>query len=802
MRKNLGAGLLLGIDKSVWLWGVVPQGSVTDAKDEKTAFNIGRPIYNMYHDLADMAGRGNRRRNARGTYRNTHLLLINVPKFFSAPKNNPIRSFLDREFSSQHVIERILLFGVKLRPSYGSGTWRDAINSTVETLQYGGSPMSDYEKDRIAISSIFSRNGLSEPTEHHIRLADSWWNTQRNYFTPVLPHTNHMHYFDSITTAERLRSVNNINCSQWESTSSEHAVTFATLKGLDFGYIDTTDRRSRWATSLFDSAANVISVRANVEPASVTRNELRSQKKRYLQDLEDLAAEGKMDRQELVAKEKELDDIETAYSSGGPPTLTDASIVMGFSGVVEDISKVSPPGIELSVMSDRQPGAWHETMMCANIRSNPLTQDFPATVVAFSAIASLSRAGDSTGALLGFTERDDQPVYISPKAASSEDTYPLMAVYAASGAGKSVLLQHLAKQFDESSNPQLVVNPKQSASLDGLIDACGGKCKHVTLDEFVRSDGMLDPLRTIPNLNDAVASASSMVVSVNPFGPSVTSLATDIAYAIRYGADRGARATGLALSIARDHGVISPEIADPIFRFAEVYPMFRATFGLADHGKEFSLSDGLTLIEVGDTSFALPPTDFRGQASELQNPTVRTSMNVIRMLVWGGMAALRHRSGVLHLDESWIMEKAAPEDLDQIGRLARAWEVLPILYTQRPSGQQQIGLKGYISRGLIGHIKDENEARVALDMFGLGENVDYMNRITSERYLSDGVAANWDSLMALPNEAGGVQRGSVFYHVDIRGRVAPTEVRLSPSFLKLASTTPDEVRRRRGESCQ
>ena len=47
------------------------------------------------------------------------------------------------------------------------------------------------------------------------------------------------------------------------------------------------------------------------------------------------------------------------------------------------------------------------------------------------------------------------------------------------------------------------------------------------------------------------------------------------------------------------------------------------------------------------------------------------------------------------------------------------------------------------------------------------------------------------------DERGGLARGSVFLHVDLRNRVAPVEVTLNPDFLRLASTSPEDVTRRR-----
>lgn len=796
-KRPLTDGLWPGIDNSLWLWRAVPMASVTDARSADDAVNVGYPLFAAYEELARMAGRGNHRRQAKGTYRQTHALLLNIPALFEPNPGSPIRGYLAREFGAQEVLRRVLLFGVKLRPSVGNGGWRSAIDSVVETLQFGGAPLSDFDKDRDEVSAALSRAGFAIPSANDLHLADSWWNHGRSAGIPVLPHEEHIHYFRTVAAARRSTEADRLDCASWPEQEAEHAVTFAAIEDFDLRYSDAKSAEARWVTPLLDQGARVISVRALVEPANITRNELRSQQRRYRADLQELAAQNKMDREELYEREQEIGSVESVYAKGGPATLTETSVVVGFSGVVDDIEKLAPPGLVLSSMVNRQAAAWHETMVCSAVRANPLLHDVPDTTVAFSALPSISRAGDADGALLGLTERDRQPAYLSPTAASGEDAYPLLSCFAASGAGKTVLMQFIADQYNRMGVPQLLINPKQGGSLSDVVAYTGGTV--TSLDEFVSSDGALDPLRIIPDRTDAITKASSMIAAVNPFGPDVARYMTEISYAIDFGAKAGAQATGEALMIAREAGVIDKSVVDPIFRFAEVYPMFRATFGMHPSSAPLSLSNGMTLVEVGNTSFDLPPQGWQGEVGDLQNPTVRTSMNIIRMLIWGGMSALRGRGGVIHFDESWIMEKAAPGDLDQVGRLARSWNVLPILYTQKPSGQKAIGLKGYISRGLIGHIKDETEARAALEMFGLESNTELLKRITTERYLADGSGVNWDSLQALPHPGGGVLRGSVFFHIDLRNRVAPVEVTLNPEFLKLASTTPEDVARRKRE---
>lgn len=799
-KKPFVDGRWQGIDNSVWLWRKVPMSSVTDASSNEQMIGVGAPLALAFEQLAQMSGRGSNRHAAKRSYREYHALLLNIPRLYEAPFDSPIRDYLNRNYGSRTVMSRVLLFGVKLRDSVGGGSWQDAIKSAAETLQYGGAPLSDFDKDADAVASALSRAGFVTPAIDDLHLADSWWNRGGAAGIPVLPHEEHLHFFATVASAKRSTSISRTDCEGWPQQPSEHAISFVTVEKFDLRYSDAVTHIARWVTPLLDVGARVISIRGLVEPSTVTRNELRGQQRRYKADLEEMAMNNKMNRTEIDERRKELAQVESAYAQGvAPATLVDTSILIGLDGVVEDITKMEPPGVTLSTMVNRQPAAWHETMACSAVRANAYLHDLPSSTVAYSALPSISKVGDEQGALIGLTERDRQPSYFSPRAAAEGDASPLTAVFGASGSGKTQLLQFLADQFHRMGIPQLIVNPKSGDSLRDSLEPAGARV--ATLDDFLTSDGVLDPLRIFDDPQMGVQKAASMIATVNPFGPNAAQFMTMIAFGIDWGVKNGARATGQALTMAADAGVIPAESVAPIFQYAHVFPMFRATFGMSPDTDALSLSNGTTLIEVGQSAFELPNQSFGKDISEHPDPTVRNSMNIIRMLIWGGMSALRHRGGAaIHFDESWVLEMGAAGDLDQVGRLSRSWDVLPILYTQKPSLQRKIGLKGYLSRGFIGHIRDKDEVEAVLDIFGQSGNEEMRRRISQPRFLSGGSGLNWDSLQHLPSPSGkGIERGAVFYHVDMRSRVAPVEITLSEEFLRLSSTNPDDVRRRRAE---
>jgi len=92
-------------------------------------------------------------------------------------------------------------------------------------------------------------------------------------------------------------------------------------------------------------------------------------------------------------------------------------------------------------MPYRQEAAFADTWLCSPVRAVPHLHDLPSHTLAYSGLPSLSTVGDPDGALLGFTEKDRQPAYLSPTAASAGDSMPIAAVFGQTGSGKDLTLE-------------------------------------------------------------------------------------------------------------------------------------------------------------------------------------------------------------------------------------------------------------------------------------------------------------------------------------------------------------------------
>ena len=437
-KMPLRDGRIPGVDGSVWLYRTVPMASVVDAKTIQDTVRAGGPIHAAYEELANLVkGRAQNRRMVKNQYRQVHMLLVNIPTWFRA-QPDATEEYLNRAFGETLVIKRVLFFGVKLIATTGNGTFRSFMDSATETLFSGGTPMSDYDKDFAEVDSP-SRELASRPVVPGLHARQRLVEPRSQRGHPVLSTSS------TCTTSRHGMSKQPTRADLTTATMAEidghAAITYASVR---------PDLRS--STSKTDSlgagAPRCGSTRhlhpRSLEPARVTRYELRAQQKRYRNDIAEAAEKQKMDRAEREEREAELGELENSYARDeASATLVDTSIIIGIDGKLDDVSKAAPNALILNPMANRQAQAWHETMICSSVRANPHLHDLPVTTIAYSGIPNISAVGDKEGALLGFTERDRQPVYISPTAASAGDAAPTMLVAAATGAGKLETLSTL-----------------------------------------------------------------------------------------------------------------------------------------------------------------------------------------------------------------------------------------------------------------------------------------------------------------------------------------------------------------------
>ena len=820
VRSRLSGGRVVGTDNSVWCYRHVPMAPVVDAASPADGLRAAGPLISLCEQLAAetrVRTPVNRRMN-RGQYRELHILLVNIPSTFVPPRGHPLAGYLRKSFLDARTYRRVLLAGVRLKPRLvdsrlmSKAGLSQAIDSVAQTIRYGGAPLSDFDEDYRAVDRMMTAAGMRVPKTEELSLANSWWNSGRSPEAPLLVHADHLHVFGSVTSAKaaaRLVADNDVDCLTWPALPQHHTLAFGCLYELDLRYVPAESPLAHWAPALLADGAAAVSIRAKVEPPKVTREELRRRRRQYRDDINERASQGKLERAEQEEIYADLDAVESVYATEGPPTLVDCGVVAAFSGhdeqfghSLDNVGRTS--GLTVTNMIARQEAALAECWLASPVRAVPHLHDFPIQTVAASGLPSLSIVGDQDGALVGFTESDRQPAWLSPVAAARADSLPCIVVPGQTGSGKTVLAAFLADQFARIQNglgentPVILIDPKTSSDMRAVVEMSGGRI--ASLDDLISADGVYDPLRFSITVDTGVELAASMLMSINPWGTAAFDFETPLVKALSYGARRGADCIGVALQTALRDSQVRPqekEMVERVLDLAQSSPMFRACIGMQQGGPRLRASQGITLIMVGSAHLDLPEPG----AVESTLPQ-RIALALVRMMVFGSAMALSKRRGVIMLDEGWVFLSAGKTEVERLGRLARSQQVLPIFLTQRVTDALDAGLAGYISRGIILPIRDEQEATAACELFRLDPTPERLARITANATIgattaNEAGAPNWGSMRALRDPVTReVLRGTIGIYCDLESRAVPVEIRIPDDFLAAASTNPEDVERR------
>lgn len=807
-RRLTRDGRLVGASPAsgVWLYKKVPLSAMTDAKTTAERLASASPLLaalEAVNNLTSLRG-GNRRAMVKNAYRQVHILMLNVPQHFEPPHRHHTADQLRTDYGERLVESRLLLFGVRLKDSViGTGGWRGAVDSIVETLTTGGTPLADFDKDFAQVDRALTQVGLTAVSQADIRFADSWFNGGISPDPIMRADMDNLAVFSSPETARHAREHwNDQQVASWPDDPGYHVLSMAAVQDIELDWVGADTRRAMWAADLLDSNAAVISIRAQVEPAAVTRKEVEAKEKGVAADINERYKANKITKAEQDRQLAELRAIHGMYGTdGAPPTLVDTSIVVGFRGLVERVEDLLPvsSAVTLNPMSNRQLAALAETWVCSNVRANPHLLDLPSTTVGFSGLTEQSKVGDTPtpwAALVGFTERDRQPAWWDHRAAHANDLGPLFLGAGATGSGKSVFALHIADQVARAGAPVVFIDPKLGSDHSDAVRNSNGQV--VSLDDLLSADGVFDPLRWGVNPEVSIEQAANMLLSVNPWGDRRAEFEVPINSALAYGVAQGAKCIGQALQLAlRDGKVGDRWMVDRVLELADAVPLFRAQCGVNPQSEALRIADGITYIRVGNANLALPEPG----ATEM-NLTQRVSVNLVRLMVSGSATALTDRNGLVIFDEAWVFFDAGNTQLERLARVARSQTVTVLMLTQRVSDATLSGINEHISGGFILPLKEE-EAKVACQILGLEPTQERLSRITAKATLGSDDSAdearkppNWHSMRALHEWRDGrkvVVRGTVALYADIHNRVVPVEVTIAPSFLAKASTNRADI---------
>ncbi|MGP5523473.1 ATP-binding protein [Glutamicibacter arilaitensis] len=811
IRTLLPNGLVISRTGAVYLTRKVPLQAIENAKSMSAKMDAMEPLFEVLDELSSLVPLGGpkMRHLMRKNYRKYEVIGVDIPKVFD-PKAASLeqKTLLREQFSHAVTDRRLLLVSVQLRDKLSfDQDFKGAVDSLVESMIYAETPLQDFEDDRRRVEAIMAGAGMQVPTADEIKFADAFFNHGDHANVLRLPHGEHIHIFaneDSGLMAERAGLE---DCSKWPDIPGHHALTVAGVNGFDFDFIPPEDYRSQWATALFREDALAITIRGSIEPAVVTRAELRRRRAQYISDIEERVSQNKMDKAEQESHLAQLENVESAYANDdAPATSVDTSILVVFDGVLDKTQGNVAAVTDLRIIPDLQAEALEEMLPYSPFTVNPLLQDLPVQTIAASGIQALCQVGDSSGAFIGFTESDRQPVYETGDAKVYKRMTPLILNVGKSGSGKSALMVWKAIQHGMSltskgtKRPQVVIDPKMGSDYSAAFEFFGAQV--VSLDDIVKNDGIYDPIRFSKTTDTGVSLASTMLMSVNPWGvDKPEQYESALLSALNYGVRNGATCTGEALLKALHGQVLDNFIFSKIMAHRENSVMFQAIVGMSPISAPLNLHDGITYIRTGSQYLDLPDPNSVGANSSIEQ---RVCMSLVRMMVFGSMMALAHREGKVHLDESWVFLMAGQNELGMAARTARFMEVTFDLYSQTLAEVLKAELKQYICRGYLFSMEEE-EAKEAFDMFGIEHSDGLFKRMSAKPTKEVGVVDDYENFVEEPNFASfrplirterrkGMEkktpvRGPLALVVDLSGKVAVTEIAIPAPVLRMIGNT-------------
>lgn len=437
-------GLVRGIDGSVWLVRKMRLAPYVDAVSLNEQLRSVDGVIQWVSLLAGMANSTIRSRFvSKGSYRHVQALLVNLPRWFEPDGASPLALKHRRDYGSRITDERLLLMAVRLNASSRGGGLRGFIETETESLLYGGIPLSSYERDADDIGSIFTRAGMSVPSAQELALADSWWSDRRRPDSHFALHPDHLHVFASASSAQMARAVTDVPCEEWPQIPGHSILTMAAVSEIDLDFAPSDRPYVQWVSDAVAYGAVAVSVRASVEPAKISAEEMRRQLKRVRGDISEAVAANRQVRGDREENLQLLYGLAKEYDKVGLPTLHDASVVMAFSGKREERRLMQSSAAQVRVMEDVQFQALKEMQLASGVRANPHRLEMPVQVLACSGMTSLNRSGDASGVILGFDERDQQVSYLDHTRGSRGDAAPVMGILGATGSGKQLAVSTL-----------------------------------------------------------------------------------------------------------------------------------------------------------------------------------------------------------------------------------------------------------------------------------------------------------------------------------------------------------------------
>ena len=685
-------GVYVGASGEVWLYRTVPVAP-TELEDPGTRLSRGAPLQALLTALGQTSTTPLGAIRSFSNNREVHIVSVTWEKMPDVVAETPEhRGYLEAALTFT-VPHRAVFVGVKLRRSAGAG---DA--ATLKGMAEGAftkalgeaapSDLSAWRGDIESVDTIMRRHNATLPTEEEFAQLESWFNHGQGPDTTVYEFDSHM------TVGNRQLQIDVVRQFGRSMLSAPDAMWIADAKS-------SVDRPV------------AISVRAELEPAAVTRSRSRRAQRLIKSQIEEEQKTGDLERVENSETFHLAQQVEDYFANSEEALLTNCSILLAAPVSTADRTWRDEIrdryGVVTVPLHQRQLPALDEMLPCSTKRINPHLQDVNIAMLAFSGLTSFSNCGDPQGMYMGLVDPDGTLAFLDTQAASELGVPPAMLVAGEPGSGKTFFLQSLATQAALSGRSVVFLQPKAADSLAPTAELVGGS--RIGLSDLTAAPGALDPF-AFADPAEAAEIAATHILSTIRFNDDRKEIA--VTKGLQQAAADGVRCVGQALAYIADPEVVAliqDQRYDPLFNLA-----------ISDTPQTLgSFDNTLTLIEF-DKALNLPPENKPYAAYERPE---RIAVNTVRLITRASMYMLLRsgRGGVLIVDEAWAFLKLpeAQGDLEKIAREGRSQGLLTVLATQKVADVLEGGvdLRTYLSRVLCLRTRDPHEARTMLELLDL-----------------------------------------------------------------------------------
>lgn len=688
-------GLYIGHDKTVWLFRELPLAPLQH-EDPARRTEVGQVLEDVLEEIGARSRDIGQGLSLLSQNREVQIFAVTYNTVNRPPDGTPeaLAGLLD-DLLDPVVTSKALLLGVKLRSAAftqavsASGDWKQKFRALIGAqTEDTDLSLAAYHDDLADMDALIRRHHGMTPRLEALAQLEAWW--------------NHGHTPDQVVHYDV------------DSFSLPGGRTYQLRSVMEF----PKHMQAPFAQWLLDamshpSPAVAVSIRAELEPPTVTRTRLRHQRRKLLSQQEEEEATGDLGREENTHTLQYAQDIESYVIATRQPWLTGASFLLAHQvdGADDTFAEhlASVYGIVTQPVRHRQREALDEFQPASATRINPFKHDVNLALVAYAGLASFSNLGDGSGMFLGHIDPDDVPCYLDPFTAAKQNLPPVMGVFGDPGSGKTFAAQLLAGQAALAGLNVIFVNPKGYDTLSPWVDwvrSQGVPARTVSLSKIEKQGGAFDPFSFCADPKMAAEILARHIHTV--LGDALTPRQEfTLAEGLTNGAEAGARCAMDALGYVED-----TEIVDLVRSAVRSYTLFALAFSSKPRD-DWQGTSGLTLIEF-DRELPMPTPGQR--TVELAE---RLALATLRLTSRAAMEILMRESGGMYvIDEAhhYISSSEGMASLERLAREGRSVGLLPVFITQRPSDLLSIDMESFMSRVLCMKLNDAREATAALQL--------------------------------------------------------------------------------------